>query len=462
MIGAAGTPDKAQGLSLFFIGNRSGEIEPCGCVVNQLGGMQFEATLYGEVPRENSVRVDAGGWTAPFLTAELSMKTRYGLRGMSGRLDLDAVNVARQDLTLGQKYFDSLAKEYPEALGRLVSANIYMRAVPDKRAFSPYRITERKLPGGKSIKVAITGVASLSKPSRFTSSDLADEDYIVTDPNEALKPLLADLNGRADLTIVLVHGTWRETVAVAQLNPGIDVIVSSSRPPNTRDTSVLIGKTRILSVHNTQGKELGRAQLVEATQSGWTLAGEPRWLDVSPSLPAVQELVDLIDQFKRATEDMMRPKPRAVRTTFAGSQTCSSCHFRQFKSWLETPHARALQTLVVNGSQFRSECLQCHTLGFGVDNGFYNVKETLHMANVQCETCHTAAYQHATNQNLILNGTVNRFKGVEKEDFLAAAKKLVPPREVPASVCLECHHPPHDVNFSYALKVLMVNHQDSG
>ncbi|MCH7909017.1 MAG: hypothetical protein IIB38_05305 [Candidatus Hydrogenedentes bacterium] len=51
---------------------------------------------------------------------------------------------------------------------------------------------------------------------------------------------------------------------------------------------------------------------------------------------------------------------------------------------------------------------------------------------------------------------------MEKEDFLAAAKKLVPPREVPASVCLECHHPPHDVNFSYALKVLMVNHQDSG
>ena len=114
-ITAPGSGEKPLGFTVFFIGNRRSEIEPCGCVKNQLGGVQYEASLYSDVDRALSLRVDAGGWSSGSLDAEFSMRARYLLRAMGGFLDLDAVNVGQTDLQMGRSYFESVRKENPDS-----------------------------------------------------------------------------------------------------------------------------------------------------------------------------------------------------------------------------------------------------------------------------------------------------------------------------------------------------------
>lgn len=464
---ADSTAQAKKSLTLFFIGNRSSEIEPCGCVKNQLGGVQYEATIYGGVDRESSIRVDAGAWTAraggagAVLAPDVSMKTRYALKAMGGFLDLDAVNVAQQDLVQGLEWFHDVEEKNPGSTKRLISANIYLKEKPEERAFKPYIVSERQIEGEKQ-RIGITGVTvDLPKAVRDRGMLVpADKEFVIADPAEELKKIVPELKEQADLIVALVAGSWQETVQIAQANPDLDVVVSTSRPPDFNQKVATFGKTQVVSVHNALGKELGRADLVPGAEGKWELAADPEWIGVSPKLDAAQQMVDLINDYKKNTEELVVERPRQVTTTYASAQYCASCHIKEYQSWQKTPHAHALQTLISKGSQYDPACLKCHTLGFQKDNGFYNWKQSQAMANVQCESCHGPAYQHANRENLIRNRSVDRLNPEERAKFFAEAKALVPPKEVAAATCQQCHQGDNDPHFNYDEKIHKVNHSD--
>ncbi len=460
--GSEGVKSDSEGLALFFIGRRNSEMEPCGCVKNQLGGVQYEATLYSREPAESSIRVDAGNWSLYPPMPDVSMRARYVLKAMGGLLALDAVNVGEPDLANGLVFFDSLREAHPEAVRPLVSANVYLQADSGKRAFKAYHVVEKAQAGGESTSVAITGVAS---DSTFRTSPLvgaADyfkQDFLVKNPAIELELLVAEMKEKADLAVVLATGTWADAVGIAEAVPAIDVLVSTSQPNDRSKLSVEVGGVKIVSVHNAKGKELGKVRLAEADAGGWILASEPTWLPVSPKqLDAVPALVELIGEYKKNTEELEVEMPRGAERKFAGARYCASCHRPQYEDWITTRHADALQTLVDKGSQFDPACLKCHVVGFREANGFYNVRQGRSVANVQCESCHGAAYEHAQKQNLIRNNSVMRFDDDERDRFLAEAEALIPPSQVLEQTCVQCHQGDNDPNFDYEAKIHHVDH----
>ncbi len=86
------------------------------------------------------------------------------------------------------------------------------------------------------------------------------------------------------------------------------------------------------------------------------------------------------------------PPPR-----FAGADTCKKCHPDSHAEWSTTAHAGALGTLKSIGMDTNASCLPCHTVGFGVPTGFLDEVKTPHLAGVQCENCHGAGGDHASD-----------------------------------------------------------------
>jgi len=56
---------------------------------------------------------------------------------------------------------------------------------------------------------------------------------------------------------------------------------------------------------------------------------------------------------------------------------------REYRSWEDTPHATAIETLEGEDAT-KAECLKCHTTGFGEPTGFTSMEETEHL--VPCNT----------------------------------------------------------------------------
>ena len=64
--------------------------------------------------------------------------------------------------------------------------------------------------------------------------------------------------------------------------------------------------------------------------------------------------------------------------TFVGAAKCKMCHKAQHTSWMETSHAKALDSAkAATDRTFGPDCLKCHAT---------NADEKL--AGVQCEGCH--------------------------------------------------------------------------
>ena len=78
---------------------------------------------------------------------------------------------------------------------------------------------------------------------------------------------------------------------------------------------------------------------------------------------------------------------------YLGSETCTTCHFKQFKTWSKTKHATAFEELK-GEEQSDPKCVKCHTVGFGTPGGFESVAKTPELTNIQCETCHGPGSAH--------------------------------------------------------------------
>ena len=97
--------------------------------------------------------------------------------------------------------------------------------------------------------------------------------------------------------------------------------------------------------------------------------------------------------------------------TYVGSKKCKKCHIKQTKSWKKLSHANALETLKPGNKadvkkahgldpdkdySTDSNCVKCHTTGFGHEGGYFipdaadakAVKKAKKLAGVGCESCH--------------------------------------------------------------------------
>src|SRR5207253_234634 len=88
---------------------------------------------------------------------------------------------------------------------------------------------------------------------------------------------------------------------------------------------------------------------------------------------------------------------RLKTISFAGSQSCGTCHSKALGVWKRSGHAKALGTLEHEGHDRDPECLPCHVVGLQSSHGFWSKQKTPQLAAVGCESCHGAGLGHAKN-----------------------------------------------------------------
>lgn len=148
---------------------------------------------------------------------------------------------------------------------------------------------------------------------------------------------------------------------------------------------------------------------------------------------AILRLVDEYKRWARVRQDYLQSLEGIKRWEFmgmksyTGADSCRWCHQQEFASWLETDHARALDTVA---DQDDPDCLSCHVTGMNdpqAMNGFISPDMTPGRANVQCEACHGPGSSH------LLDPKTNSMAVPEVKD------------------CLGCHTEKWSPDFNYYL-----------
>jgi hypothetical protein len=125
------------------------------------------------------------------------------------------------------------------------------------------------------------------------------------------------------------------------------------------------------------------------------------------------------------SEKAAKDTTEAVKHAYVGVAKCKMCHMPYFKAWGESVHAKAFDLLNAEKKEdTNSECLQCHTTGFGA-GGYEKGKAKPDLKGVQCEACHGPGADYLK-------------MSVMKDHEKSVAAGLVSP--VDEAVCVECHN----------------------
>jgi hypothetical protein len=255
-------------------------------------------------------------------------------------------------------------------------------------------------------------------------------------PAVALKRTLPELEGKADLIVLLTRLQDPEIADLARQFPSIGVIVNGSAVGEGREFPRLGNTVAVESSHS--GIGIG---ILEVTWDGGgrVTGSKNEMMPLPPPIPDSPGLVDIVENARRDVgsfeeREAKKTAPPAVPSIFAGADTCKTCHAKQFKVWSGSRHAHAIETLARKGTQFSKDCVPCHVTGFGADRGFINMLRTPNLAGVQCEACHGASADHVRSPQTTRPG-------------IGPVQKVH--RRVRKEFCLRCHTPENSPNFNF-------------
>jgi hypothetical protein len=142
----------------------------------------------------------------------------------------------------------------------------------------------------------------------------------------------------------------------------------------------------------------------------------------------------------------------ALTASFEGFKKCGGCHKSQKDSWLETAHAKALESLKPNAETDEKkkakldpakdytqdkDCVGCHTVGFG-EKGGYKVGLTENKAKflsgVGCEECHGAGSLYRKGHSKAGDNFKKTQKATERKALVEAGQNF----DYEAA-CARCH-----------------------
>lgn len=158
--------------------------------------------------------------------------------------------------------------------------------------------------------------------------------------------------------------------------------------------------------------------------------------------------------------------PTGSQAQYVGVSKCRPCHLPQTKSWEQTKMAKAFDLLKPGIAADKkaakkldpnkdythdTECLPCHTTGYGKPGGFQSIEATPGLAGVQCEVCHGpgGGYLKPTLMSL-------QNKAYKRTDLVTAG--LTVPD---VKICQGCHNPksPFYAAFNYESRKAQGTHE---
>lgn len=361
-----------------------GEIEPCGCRTNPLGGYARKANFLNSLKDHQKdreiIQIDAGDLLFPaivipeLLKQQSEFQARYVLRTLD-QLHQDVVVPGEKDFAMGTKTFRNLISK---------SKIHFLAANLTKRTGAPFLpasvILKRKEADGKIIRVAILGLVG---------SDLDwPKDLKASDPIQKAAKLVPELRKKADYVIVVTHQGFDADKALATKVQGIDYIIGGHtqsflqtpvtvEEPGGKSTTILQSSFRnqyvgVLNLDKTPLK------LDPTSDDYYQLVGLDPNYDSPAGKPGPTD--QLVEEFKTKLGEMNAKQDDVVplNSTASKYQTfprCAECHLKQFDFWRKTPHMNALHALVVAKQDKNKECLMCHTVGLGDPQGVNSINQ---------------------------------------------------------------------------------------
>ena len=290
------------------------------------------------------------------------------------------------------------------------------------------------------------GLFSWIDPSWAANSMKAEE------LKDNLEATAKDLKSRCDVVAVVAYTNLQDPETLARrLNGLVDVMIlgGGNTPAMSakKEGSVTIGNS------GDRGRHIARfdlllnreKKLVNADYQVVILAHE---LPVDPFV--AQMMIDFKgaqDRIKLESQEKLRLAKLAElkidpatmpgehsTLTYTGEKDCRDCHNEQYNSWRQTVHGRAFSDLIRNRESDQEEKVRRSVTGWMEKGGFVDRRESSHLYNVQCESCHGRGSEHV------------KTKG-------AALQTLVKPE----TTCVACHTPQNSPDFKLA-EALKLSH----
>ncbi len=424
----------AESFRLFYSHDGMGELEPCGCRANPMGGViRLKNALKKQATTSPSIYVDTGN--SYFESREVAGSLREPIRIQSEKLaeahrelGLKLYVPGDKDFALGLDHFKKLVK-----ISKItpLSLNLEERDEKTKSHFFQQEFVTKS--GDTSYRFVGLHGTDLILP----------EELVVKNPTEALKKYLDDKPLQTnEKLIVLSELTLEKDRTLAEMFTKISLIIGSRDQAFTQ-TPITVGSTLIVQT-SYRNQYLGIVNFSDESAPVAELMGLDESLESSPD----KKLVQIIANWKKSTRKFSSISTPAAQNSSKQFQTfpsCVSCHDGIFKFWMGTPHSQALTPLLAKDQFSQPQCLTCHTLkpdrgALVLENGkklgwtehasfmkdlaqftrtgtpapkpqLEQVKQA--WGAVQCENCHGPAGNHP---------------------FEGQMKKIVP-----ETTCLKCH-----------------------
>jgi hypothetical protein len=377
------TETKHGDLLIIYSGNTLGELKPCGCDKEEdQGGIERRMGYLKTVraSTKNTLLVDTGdGFKAP--TKQGKLKAEYLMKSMV-RMNYDAVTLGDKDTVYGNKFLGDI-KNIP-----WVSSNVELTGSP----FPKFII--RKYDDG--LKVAIITAAN---PDLFYTKDSSG--IKVHNPIEVIKNLIDELREKEKphLIVVLSHMKKEDGIELLDVE-GVDVVINGhiEDSEDIIDMKPVIKDGKAFVQPGPLGQKMGELKVTFDSEGKTSFTHQMVKLDSHVKFDP--EMVELYDKYNQKIEALFFASLAAKRKNknnkvFATDIVCSGCHLDEHKTWSESRHGRAYNTLVKVNKSFDPECLICHTVGFDKPGGFVSEIDTPKLKNVQCEICHGPGIKHA-------------------------------------------------------------------
>lgn len=421
--GASGHGDSDE-IVVWVSGDTRGYLEPCGCRVDQAGGLPARMTLLTQDKSSNHLLLDVGNLTSGGRSYEL-LKLDFLMRGMA-TMGYDAVNLGKREVNLDR---DTLLSKIQSGHLPFVSCNV-LDAQTNTPLTSPTLV---KTVGGT--RVGITGVVQ-------AESEDVGPGLRVRPPEEALAEVLPSLRGQCDFVVVLAFVPTETLHNLANRFHEIGALFGGDVPQSSSQAES-VNRATLFSVTD-RGKVLGRLTFRRGGDNSLTLTSSHAYKTADTIAPA-PTMTALLKEYKDslrernielAAAEGLDPINAQTSTadTYAGQDKCRSCHAEAHRVTLASAHALAYETLEKKSSEYDPECLRCHTVGYGARDGFINLQKTPRLAGVQCENCHGRGTAH--------------IQAVEAGKHGQAAINTF--RAVTPNSCIRCHDEENSAHFDYA------------
>ncbi len=436
---------------LVISGEQEGYLQPCGCTDGQLGGLGRRYDLVEKLKAKgwpvaavdlgNLIHDPAGSRGGP---EQEKVKFDTALKALAA-MNYQAVALGPEDLKLG--VMETLGVLLNLKGPRFLAANL----VPGDGFEATVRPTSEFRVGPVAV-----GVTAVIDPASFQALADPDKAALLTlkQPDDVLPGALASFAKGTAIRVLLVQGPVEEGRRLAEKFPNFDLVVSRSRfeDPDERAEVLNGGKTLLINVGR-KGKYAGMVALDPGSTPKVRYFRQP--LD-GRSFREAESMRVLIDEEYQAILKAVGVVEKATRNTnlaypagatYAGAESCQSCHPNTFAKWSTTKHARAYLALTSNpkrNREFDAECISCHTTGFPYKSGFVSTEATSHLKGNQCENCHGPGSLHNA-----------------EPDNLAYRKPMAMTAATADSTgfCTKCHDADNDPHFAFASYYAQIFHK---